>query len=355
MDNSLCVSIEVALGPEQAFSAMLDELSINLARLRLRLEMGAQGRVLEAGGLEVGRVVAWDPPRRVAFEWRAANWMPDQTSRVELAAEPSNGGSRVSLCLQDWGGLPGDAEEFVGWFAGQVAAPLLRAASSTAFADWVTDRAARRPSGRRARNTYRDPLYHYPGFHVILAELALTPKDHLLDIGCGGGAFLKEAALSGCRATGVDYNLEMVHVARDLNRDGLLERRLDILQAEANRLPFAEGVFSCASMHGVLGFLPDPVTALAEMRRVLRPSGRVMIANFDPEIKGTPACPEPMASRAHFYDDDALLRLGRSAGFETVTVLRRDLEPYARKAGIPEAHIFLYAGHPGRFLWAWNR
>jgi SAM-dependent methyltransferase len=351
MDNTVSVSIDVAIEPEQAFAATLHELLTALARFGLHLERGALGRVLESG-VEIGRVVVWDPPRSIAFEWRAANWMPDPVTRVELAVESSSGGARVSVRHRDWGRLPGDAGEFVGWFAGEVAAPLLHATAPVAFGDWVIDRAARRPSGSRARDMYRDPLYHYPGFQVILAELGLTPKDHLLDVGCGGGAFLKQALLSNCRAAGVDHSLEMVQVARDLNRNAIAERRLEILQAEANRLPFASGVFTCASMHGVLGFLSDPVAVLMEMRRVLRPEGRAIVANFDPEIKGTPACPEPMASRACFYDDDALLRLGRSGGFESATVLRRDLEPYARKVGIPEAHLYLYAGNHARFLLA---
>lgn len=41
--------------------------------------------------------------------------------------------------------------------------------------DWLTDRRARRPAGAQARAVYRDPLYHYPNFRAILAELALSP------------------------------------------------------------------------------------------------------------------------------------------------------------------------------------
>ena len=48
----------------------------------------------------------------------------------------------------------------------------------------------------------------------------------------------------------------------------------------------------------------------------------------------------------------ALFRLGRSAGFESATVPHRDIEPYAHKVGIPEAHLYLYTGNHARFLLA---
>ncbi len=105
-------------------------------------------------------------------------------------------------------------------------------------------------------------------------------------------------------------------------------------------------------MTGVLGFLPDPATALAEIRRVLRPGGRFVMLGSDPELRGTPAAPEPMASRLRFYDSQALEQLGRAAGFAKVRVIQRNLETFAREAGVPEAHLALFAGPGARFLLA---
>jgi ubiquinone/menaquinone biosynthesis C-methylase UbiE len=226
----------------------------------------------------------------------------------------------------------------------------LRAAAPAAFGDWLTDRLARRPSGARSRGIYRDPLYHYPNFAVILAELALRPEDYLLEVGCGGGALLTKALASGCRAAAVDHSPDMVRLARQQNADAIASGRLDVLEADAHTLPFPDGTFTCAAMTGVLGFLQQPVVALAEMRRVLAGGGRAVILGSDPELRGTPAAPEPMASRLRFYDDDALAALGKQAGFEHVEVVRRDLEPFAREAGVPEEHLALFAGPTTRFL-----
>ena len=87
----------------------------------------------------------------------------------------------------------------------------------------------------------------------------------------------------------------------------------------------------------------------------LRSGGRFVGLGADPELKGTPAAPEPMASRLRFYDSAQLQDIGRRAGFEDVRVVRRDLEAFAREAGVPEAALPLFAaGKEGgaRFLLA---
>jgi len=342
-------SIEVALEPGAAFAALVDELALALRRRGIRFEPGPDGRVVE-GEHVVGTVVSWRPGERIALAWRPADWSPDEATEVELRFEPGVGGTTVILEHRGWGRLVGDAGEAVGWFADQAVAPLLRAAAPRGFGDWVTDRRARRPAGAGARGVYRDPLYHLPNFRVILQELALTAADVLLEVGCGGGALLKAALASGCRAAAVDHSADMVRLAREANRDAVAAGRLTVREASADRLPFADATFTCAAMTGVLGFLPDPVAAFAEIRRVLVPGGRFVGLGCDPELRGTPAAPEPMASRLRFYDSDDLADLGRRAGFAQVHVVRRDLEAFAREVGVPEEHLALFAGEGARFL-----
>jgi SAM-dependent methyltransferase len=350
-ETTLRVGMDVALEPPAAFDVLVEELAAALARGGIRFDPGENGRVVE-GEFEVGRVVSWQPGERVLLQWRQAEWEAEERTDVELRLEPIDGGTRVTLEHRGWGRLIGDAAEIAGWFAGEAVAPLLRATAPTAFGDWLTDRRARRPSGAQARATYRDPLYHYPNFRVILAELALTPDDHLIEVGCGGGALLKEALRSGCRAAAIDHSPDMVGLAQQENRGAVTEGRLEVCQASADHLPFPDATFTCAVMTGILGFLPDPVATLREIRRVLRQGGRLVALGSDPELRGTPAAPEPMASRLRFYDDDKLQRLAREAGFTEARVVRRDLEPFAREAGIPEDHLPLFAGTGARFLLA---
>ena len=103
-----------------------------------------------------------------------------------LSGKPEEGAG--SLDRPGWAAALGSWGDVSGWFASQVVAPVIGALTPARTGDWVTDRVARHPSGRQSRTTYRDPLFHYPNFRVILEELALTPNDVLLDVGCGGGA-----------------------------------------------------------------------------------------------------------------------------------------------------------------------
>ena len=341
--TTLRASIDVAMDRAAAFDTLVDQLAEDLARLGLRFEPGAGGRVVE-GPAEVGRVVAWTPGEHGSIEWRPAPWEPDHVTTVDLRVEAIDGGARITLEHRGWGRLLGGPDEQTGWFAGEVVARLLRAAAPAAFGDWLTDRRARRPSGALSRDVYRDPLYHYPSFRVILDELAPTPDDYLLEVGCGGGAMLNIALQRGCRAAAVDHSRDMVRLARSVNAGAVAAGRLVVQEGRADALPFPDATFTCAAMTGVLGFLADPVAAFAEIRRVLAPAGRFVGLGSDPRLRGTPAAPEPMASRLRFYEPDELESLARRAGFDDARVVRRDLETFAREAGVPEEVVPLFAG-----------
>jgi SAM-dependent methyltransferase len=349
--STVRTSIDLELEPAAAFDAIVDELETALDRQGIQFEKGPRGCVTQ-GATEVGRVVSWKSGERILLEWRQAHWQPDEVTEVELRVERVDGRTRVTVEHRGWGTLVGDSSDLVGWFTSEIAAPFLGAMAPEALGNWITDRRARRPSGANARAVYRDPLFHYPNFRVILSELALTPDDVLLEVACGGGAMLKAALASGCRAAAVDHSPEMVRLARAENQEAVDAGRLEVIEASADQLPFADAMFTCATMTGVFGFLPDPVAALAEMRRCLKKGGRVVVQGTDPEMRGTPAAPEPIASRLHFYDEDELANLAHEAGFGSVRVVRRELEAFAREAGIPEFALPLFAGPGGRFLLA---
>lgn len=183
-----------------------------------------------------------------------------------------------------------------------------------AFDDWLTDRVARRPTGPRARAVYGAADVHSFARRAILDALELTGADHLLEVGCGGGLLLGDALAAGARATGLDHSEEMVMLAHERAPEA------EVVLASATALPFERDTFTAIAMSVVFFFIDDPLLALGECRRVLRPDGRLAVYTTGPELKGTPAAPEPIASRGHFYADEELADLARSVGLRDATV-----------------------------------
>lgn len=114
----------------------------------------------------------------------------------------------------------------------------------------------------------------------ILARL--RPGMDLLDLGCGPGSItagLARAVAPGT-VTGVDRADSQIALARArMDDEGLGNVRL--LVAAADALPVADDAFDAAFAHALLEHLPDPDAALAEMRRVVRPGGPVVVVSPD--------------------------------------------------------------------------
>lgn len=183
-----------------------------------------------------------------------------------------------------------------------------------AFDGWVTDRAARRPSGPRARQVYGAEDVHDFARLAILEELALGPDDHVLEIGCGGGLLLRDALATGARATGIDHSEEMAELAHATAIGA------DVIVAQAESLPFVDSAFTGTAMSIVFMFLDDPVRVLHECHRVMRSGGALAVYTSGPELRGTQAAPEPIATLGHFYEDEELASLAQSSGLTGVRV-----------------------------------
>ncbi len=187
-----------------------------------------------------------------------------------------------------------------------------------AFDDWLIDRTARRPSGSRARAVYGAEDVHDFARRSVLDALALDSSDHLLEVGCGGGLLLRDALATGARATGIDHSQDMVTLA------GERAEGAAVLLADAGQLPFDDDTFTAIAMSVVFFFLDEPLLVLGECRRVLQPRGRLANYTPGPDLRGTPAAPEPVASHGHFYTDEELVGLVRAAGLRDPIVYPED-------------------------------
>ena len=138
-----------------------------------------------------------------------------------------------------------------------------------------------------------------------VAVANVRPGERVLDIAGGTGDLARAfAAKAGERGTVVhtDINAAMLATGRDrLLDEGIV---LPTLVCDAERLPFADAAFDLVSVAFGLRNMTDKARALAEMARVLRPGGRLMVLEFSKVAA-------PLAKPYDWYSFKVLPRLGR--------------------------------------------
>lgn len=165
------------------------------------------------------------------------------------------------------------------------------------------DHAATNPAETYER--YMVPALFAPAAEHLLAVASLRPGEHVLDVGTGTGIVARLAtpnvAPTG-RVTGLDASPDMLSVARARAlAEGL---SIEWQEGQAEALPFPDQRFDLVLSQFALMFFADRPSALAEMRRVLVPDGRVALSVF------------AGIDRHPFYvalDDAIARRLGTSA------------------------------------------
>jgi len=102
-------------------------------------------------------------------------------------------------------------------------------------------------------------------------RLELLPEDRFIDLGCGLGAALEHAVVTGAEVTGIDPSPAMV--TRALQRVSGAEVR----EGSAESIPFEDDRFTAALAVSTYHHWADPEAGLAEVQRVLSPGGRLLI------------------------------------------------------------------------------
>jgi len=115
-----------------------------------------------------------------------------------------------------------------------------------------------------------------PAYAMAVETAAPRPGDLALDVGCGTGRALPALAAAvgpEGRVIGVDLTPAMLAAAREAGRGSCA----DLLIGDARRLPLPDGVAGLIFAAGLVQHLPDPGVGLAELARVTRCGGRLMI------------------------------------------------------------------------------
>lgn len=130
-----------------------------------------------------------------------------------------------------------------------------------------------------AYDAWFDTPWGRHAFAVETAEVRRACGDlaghRLLDAGCGSGRFSAALADRHTMAVGVDLDPAMLDLARRRVTGGCVRGAVE-------RLPFPDGSFDLTLAVTVLEFVPDPASAVAELARVTRDGGRIVIGALNP-------------------------------------------------------------------------
>lgn len=152
------------------------------------------------------------------------------------------------------------------------------------YVDSLVGRQQRHPSGLLGRVIgARMARQHTPETLWTISLLDVAPRDRMLDIGCGAGRAIELIAAQTPQAqvSGVDLSPAMVAAAMRRNRQAVRVGRVEVRQGDVASLPFADRMFDKVLSIHTLYFWADPQRAIAQIRRVLKPGGWLVLT-FSP-------------------------------------------------------------------------
>jgi ubiquinone/menaquinone biosynthesis C-methylase UbiE len=165
---------------------------------------------------------------------------------------------------------------------------------------------------------------HRPENGWTVSLLEAQPNDRILEVGFGAGVAIGALAqiVTQGKVVGVDYSKTMVRAAGWRNARAVRSGRIELHQAEAAKLPFEADSFDKAfSIHSIY-FWPQPLKALREIRRVLKPGG-MLIMTIMPKAAMSLLGPDAAVETAEFkpYEGEELAQLLREAGFSATRIV----------------------------------
>lgn len=115
----------------------------------------------------------------------------------------------------------------------------------------------------------------------LVSRVRAGPESRALDVATGTAAVAIELVRrTGCSVVGLDQSPEMLAVARERVAAAGLAGRIELVEGNAERLPFADASFDALTFTYLLRYVDDPAATLAGLARVVRPGGSAASLEF---------------------------------------------------------------------------
>jgi SAM-dependent methyltransferase len=197
--------------------------------------------------------------------------------------------------------------------------------------------------------------YLEPGALEFLARLPIQAGTRMLDVACGAGQIAIPAARAGASVTGVDIATNLIEQARARAQAEGLNVQFD--EGDAEMLPYEDASFDLVvSLIGAM-FAPRPERVAAEVIRVCRPGGRIVMANWTPEgfvgqmfkTIGKHVPPPPLMPSPLLWGNEATVRERLGDGVAELRLAKRQY-PFRYPFPPPEVveHFRAYYGPMNR-------
>ena len=162
------------------------------------------------------------------------------------------------------------------------------------------------------------------GAESFVDRLAIPSGAHVLDVACGTGNVAIPLARLGAVVTGVDIAPNLLEQARERAATEGLQVRFD--EGDAEQLPYRDASFDAVvSMFGAM-FAPRPELVASELARVLKPGGRLAMANWNPgsfsaqmfKVTGRHVAPPGDIAPPALWGDEATVRARLGTNFRNI-------------------------------------
>jgi ubiquinone/menaquinone biosynthesis C-methylase UbiE len=191
----------------------------------------------------------------------------------------------------------------------------------------------KRPTGLRGRlvaasmNRHHEPLTLWG-----LSQVNINPDYVILDVGCGGGKTVSKLAhrvVQG-KIFGIDHSADMVKYSKKVNKQLIAQSRVEIIEGSVEKITFPDNFFDLVTAFETYYFWPSLPDALREIRRVLKPDGKLLMVNemLKDGVYEVEHAKLIEKTHVHLFQLEEIRHIMYSVGFADVQIITKAESPW---------------------------